>query len=158
KSNSTFTREEDIYEDALQWYKMANRISDSSSLIIYGEEFGSGPAAWIAGNQQADLIVLDSPYYSWNKIMLRKYFWWLPHTYLTQYTIPVWEFIRKSTNRIVLVHATDSKNIKYSNSLDLLEFLKPGDELITIESSKIDQNSESFKNNMEKVLHQMQNP
>jgi pimeloyl-ACP methyl ester carboxylesterase len=151
KSNSKYQTGNDIYIDAQQWYKMAKSIADSLPLIIYGNEFGCASAAWIGGEYPTDLILLESPFYSWNKIMLKKYFWWTPHSYLSQFEIPVWKFIRKSTNRIVLVHASDSKFIKYQNSQKLLEFLKPGDELITLNS----EDKEQYQENMTKVLSQI---
>ncbi len=158
KSNSLYTNEEDIYSDAQQWYKMANRLSDSLNLLVYGDEFGTGAAAWIGGEDDVDLVILENPYFSWKEIMLKKYFWWLPHSYLSQYQIPVWEFIRKSSNQIILIHATNSEYIKYENSQRLLEFLKPGDELITLDANDIDANSQLYQQKMEKVLIQLQHP
>lgn len=158
KSNSLYTHESDIYQDAQQWYKMAKRMADSSQLIIIGEEFGTGPAAWIGGEFLADLVVLKSPYYSWNEIMLKKYFWWTPHTYFSQYKIPVWEFIRKSTNRIILIHSTNSKFIKYDNSLRLLEFLKPGDELISLDLMSEPENTKLYNERISELLEASDNP
>lgn len=151
KSTSKFQNEEDIYQDAMQWYKMADRLADSSDLIICGKEFGSGIAAQVGGDYPADLVLLINPYYSWNEIMLKKYFWWLPHSYFTQYKIPLWEFVRKSTNKIVLVHASKNKDYPLENSHRLLEFFKPGDELIELDTDLIDQHDEGFQKSMEKI-------
>lgn len=151
KSTSAYQSEEDIYEDAQQWYKMAHSLADTIPLIICGREFGSGIAAQVGGEQTADLVWLENPYYSWNEIMLKKYFWWLPHTYFTQYRIPLWAFVRKSTQRIILVHATQNKKFPIENSHRLLEFLKPGDELIEIKSDQIDYRSAEFQKSMEKI-------
>lgn len=151
KSTSKYQKEEDIYEDAQQWYKMALRLADTGNMIISGRGFGTGIAAQLGGEQTADLIWLENPYYAWNEIMLKKYFWWLPHTYFTQYQIPLWTFVRKSTQRIILVHATQNKKFPIDNSHRLLEFLKPGDELIEIESDQIDYHSAPFQKSMEKI-------
>ena len=152
KSTSVFTSEDDIYSDSQQWYKMARRMADSLPLVVVGKDFGCGAAAWIGGENTIDLVILDTPYYSWNKVMLRKYFWWLPHTYLSQYKIPVWEFIRKSMNKTILIHATKGDNIKYDHSLQLLEFLKTGDELITLEADNEADNVLQYKKEIQSIL------
>ena len=152
KSTSVFKSEDDIYADAQQWYKMAKRLADSVPLIVVGKDFGCGAAAWVGAENTVDLVVLDTPYYSWNKVMLRKYFWWLPHTYLTQYKIPVWEFVRKSMNKTILIHATEADNIKYNHSLQLLEYLKTGDELITLDNDDEDANKHQYKREIQRIL------
>jgi len=152
KSTDIFTSEEDIYADSQQWYKMANSLADTLPLIVRGEDFGCGAAAWVGGENKVDLVVLDTPYYSWNKVMLRKYFWWLPHTYLTQYKIPVWEFIRKSVNKTILVHATQADDIKYDHSLQLLEYLGPGDELISLDAENEAENKLQYKRELKRIL------
>lgn len=154
KSNSVYKNEDDIYKDAQQWYKMAHSLADSLKLIVYGEGFGAGIAAWVGGEFNADLIILESPYYSWNEIMLKKYFWMLPHTLFTQYKIPTWEFIRKSTNKTILIHASQAGFIKYENSQRLLEFLKPGDELITLDANNKEANLLLYNQNMKRILSQ----
>jgi len=153
KSTSIYHTEEDIFSDAQQWFKMSNSLADSLPLIVYGQGFGCGAAACLGGAQNIDLVILDTPFYAWNKIMLRKYFWWLPHTYLTQYKIPLWEFLRKSVNKTVLVHATNDSDIKYDNSLQLLEYLKPGDVLITLDAETESGNRKQYKEHIERVLN-----
>lgn len=138
KSNSSYQSEGEIYKDAQQWYKLSQRIADSLNLIVYGKDFGAGIAAYIGGEFKADIILLENPYFSWSEVMLKKYFWWTPHTYLTKFEIPTWEFIRKSTNKTILIHAAEAEFIPYENSSRLLEYLKPGDELITIEAESMD--------------------
>ena len=151
KTSSHFQNEKDIFEDALQWYKMAHRIADTTPLIICGKEFGSGIAAQVGGGYPADLLWLENPYYAWNEIMLKEYFWWLPHTWFTQYKIPLWEYIRKSNNRIVLVHSSKNKDFPINNSHRLLEYLKPGDDLIELDGEEIDDMDADFQKSMEKI-------
>lgn len=151
KSSSNYQTEEDMYKDASQWYKMAHSLADSNSLIIGGREFGSGMAAYIGGQYPAELIILENPFYSWDALMLRKYFWMLPHSYLTQFKIPLWEFVRKSTNRTILMHASESSFTDIENSHRLLQFLKPGDNLIEIAGESIDYNHPDFQKSMGKI-------
>ncbi|NPD46255.1 MULTISPECIES: S9 family peptidase [unclassified Lentimicrobium] len=151
KSTSYYQSEEDMYKDAQQWYKMAHSLADSSSLIIAGRDFGSGMAAYIGGEFPAELVILENPYYSWNALMLRKYFWMLPHSYLTQFKIPLWEFVRKSTNKTLLIHASESSFTDIENSHRLLQFLKSGDDLIELKGENIDYNHPDFQKIMEKI-------
>lgn len=151
KSTSKYQSEEDMYKDAEQWYKMAHSLADSNHLIIVGQEFGSGMAAYVGAKFPAELLILENPFYSWDVFMLRKYFWMLPHSYLTQYKIPLWEFVRKSTNKILLIHASESSFTAIENSHRLLQYLKPGDDLIEIEGENINYQHPDFQKSMEKI-------
>lgn len=151
KSTGKYHLEEDIYQDAQQWMKMTLSIADSLPVVLVGQEFGSGIAAKVAQSSQAKLLILEKPYRAWNEVMLRKYFWWLPHTYFTQYKIPTWKFIRATSIPIVLIHSTDSKNIKFKNSEILLQYFKPGDILISPQGETIDYQSKEFLNKFNQI-------
>ena len=151
KSTSKYQSEEALYSDAVQWYKMAHSLADSNAIIIAGREFGSGMAAYLGGKLPAELVILENPYYSWDAIMLRKYFWMLPHSYLTQYKIPVWEYVRKSTNKTLLIHATNASFIKIDNSHQLLQYLKPGDKLIEVKGENINYQDAEFQKSMKRL-------
>ena len=152
KSTSVYHSDKDIYSDAEQWYKMAKSIADTSSLIVYGQDFGSGIAAWVAGTFPVDMLILENPYYSWQELMLKKYFWWLPHTWFTQYEIPLWEFLRKSTNKTLIFSATDYSFIKHEMSLRLIAYLKPGDQFVSIEGEYIEQGAEKYQSEIQHLL------
>lgn len=151
KSTSEYQSEADMYKDAEQWYKMAQSLTDSNSLIIGGRELGSGMAAYIGGKLPAELVVLENPFYSWDALMLKKYFWMLPHSYLTQYKIPLWQYVRKSTNKMILIHASESSFTDIENSHRLLQYLKPGDDLIEVKGEDINYQNPDFQKNMEKL-------
>jgi hypothetical protein len=152
KSIGKYETEEDLYFDAHQWLKMANGIANTLDVVIVGQGFGAGLAAQAySSNSNADLLILENPYRAWNDVMLRKYFWWLPHSYFTNFEIPTWEYLRASSGPIVLIHPTDSKSIKFKNSELLLEYLKPGDILISLQGETIDYQSNEFLNKFEKV-------
>lgn len=151
KSTGKYYSEEDLYADALQWMKMTAGISDSLPLILVGQDFGCGIAAQVNTYNLADLLILEEPYVAWNDVMLRKYFWWLPHSWFTQFKIPTWKFIRASSDPVVLIHPSKSKNIRYKNSELLLEYFKGGDQLITLDSEKIDHKSKEFSDKFEKI-------
>lgn len=156
KSTSVFSTEDDIYSDAKQWFKMANRMSDSLNLIVYGKGFGTGVAAYLGAESNIDLVILENSYFSWSELMLKKYFWWAPHSYLTQYQIPVWEFVRKSTNKTILIHDADHDFIDYSNSERLLEYLKPGDNLITLNGDDKKSKEKVYKENINRILSKIE--
>lgn len=151
KSTGKYHSEEELYLDADQWVKMAVSLSDSLPLVLVGQDFGCGLAAQVYAHQVADLLILQEPYWAWNEIMLKKYFWWLPHSWFTKYEIPTWKYLRDSTHPVVLIHPSNSKNIGFKNSELLLEYLKPGDRLITIGGEEIDYESKEFLNKFENI-------
>ena len=59
--------------------------------------------------------------------------------------------MRKSTNKILLIHATEANFTKIDHSHRLLQYLKPGDQLIEIEGGDIDYQNLEFQKNMEKL-------
>jgi len=151
KSTGKYETEDDIFSDANQWMKMAGSIADSLPVVLVGREFGSGIAAEAYQDNQSELLIMEEPYRAWNDVMLRKYFWWLPHTYFTHFEIPTWKYIRASTHPVVIIHPTEAKNIKLKNSELLLEYFKPGDVLITVNGKNIDYQSKEFLNKFEQV-------
>jgi len=151
KSNGKYNLEEELYQDAAQWLKLSRSLADTIPLLMVGQGFGSGIAAQAYRNSSAQLLILEKPYYAWNNVMLRKYFWWLPHTYFTSFKVPTWEYIRASSQPIVLIHPTESKDIKFKNSELLLDYLKPGDRLISLPGDKIDYKSRAFLEYFDKV-------
>lgn len=151
KSSGKYRLEEELYQDAAQWLKLTSSLADSIPVLMAGQDFGSGIAAQAYQNSVAQLLILEKPYFAWNNVMLRKYFWWLPHTYFTSFKIPTWEYIRACSHPIVLIHPTESEDIKFKNSELLLDFLKPGDRLITLTGKEIDHHSTAFLDQFEKV-------
>lgn len=151
KSTNTYYREEDLYQDTEQWYKLAKSLSDSSLLVVSGQDFGSGMAAYISAQHAVDLTLLQNPYYSWNEVMLKNYFWWLPHSMFTKYKIPLWEFVRKSENKIILLYTESDDFIKINNSERLLQYLKPGDDFIILNEGETAAQSMNFQKYMEKI-------
>ena len=152
KSTSVYRSDKDIYDDAKQWFKMARSMADTSRLIVYGQDFGSGMAAWVAGEFPVDLLILENPYFSWQELMLKKYFWWLPHTWFSQYEIPLWEFLRKSTNKILIFSASENSFVKQEVSMRLIEYLKPGDQFISIEGEYSIQESKKYQSEIQFIL------
>jgi hypothetical protein len=152
KSVGNYEAESEFYSDAEQWYKLVSKMADTLPLLVYGQEFGAGMAAQLAANENPDLVVLENPAYSWNEVMLKKYFWWLPHSKFGQYKFPTWKFLRLTHSKVALIYTTQNKLIHSDHSLRLLEFLKPGDEVMEYESETNDQNKHEFQNEMNQYL------
>jgi hypothetical protein len=151
KSTGSYSNEEAMYEDAIQWSKLSKSLADSLPIIVVGQEFGSGLAAKAYSSSFADLLILEKPYYEWNLIAMRRYFWWLPHSYFTKFKIPTWEYIRASTKPIILIHPFNSKKIGYKNSELLLSYFKPGDQLISLEGEEINHYDKKFLDKFEQI-------
>ena len=53
-----------LYNDAQLCYNYVNERSAADQITIYGRSLGSGIASYIAANNEARQLVLETPYYS----------------------------------------------------------------------------------------------
>ncbi len=148
KSTGNYHAESEFINDSKQWFLLAVRMADTLPLIVYGQEFGAVIAAQLSSTENVKYTMLENPPYSWNEIMLKKYFWWLPHSYFSQFKFPVWKYLKQTQSKLVLIHSTQAEFIPVENSLRLLEFLKPGDEYIELDSKITNQLSPEYQKKM----------
>lgn len=136
KSTGVIT-EKILYEEAGQVYKLASADGYSAdSIIIYGKSIGTGIAAYLASKEKCKMLILETPYYSLQKIA-EHYFWMYPIDYMTNYDIPAYEYIGKTAEPVIIFHGTDDGTIPYHQAKKLWkETNKPGDEFITIEGGE----------------------
>lgn len=131
KSTGTLS-EKDMYDEALQVYKLARVKYKPEEIIIYGKSMGTGIAAHLASVRDCKRLVLETPYYSLHSL-LRPFLFLYPLNLLMHYKLPVNEYLRKVTAPVSIIHGTDDGVIPYGNAARLKEILKPGDEFITIQ-------------------------
>ncbi len=122
-----------LYDEALQFYKLANAQFHSDSIIIYGKSLGTGIAAQLASTQKCKRLILETPYYSLVS-MAKHYAWIYPVDYTAKYKIPTNEYFKRITVPITVFHGTADGVVPYSNAAKLKMVMKPVDEFITIEN------------------------
>ena len=89
-------------------------------MVVLGRSFGSGVAACVASWNQPAMLILDSPYYSFKKLIKRHGFI-LPLRWLLRYIIPTNQFLKVATCPIHIIHGTKDNLIPYAHGKLLAE-------------------------------------
>lgn len=131
KSTGDFS-EKNLYEEALQVYKLARARYRPDQIIIYGKSLGSGIAAQLASVRDCRQLVLETPYYSLTSLV-RLVCWMYPVDVLLKYKLPTHQYLAKVTAPVTIFHGTKDYVIPYMNAKRLKSLLKQGDAFITIE-------------------------
>ncbi len=112
-----------LYSDAQHIYKWLLSQYEEEQIIIYGRSLGSGIATRIASWNSPRMLILDSPYFSFYKQVMR-YGFILPIRWLLKYQIRTDQFIKKVNCPIFILHGRKDRLIIFKNSL-LLKAIVP---------------------------------
>jgi pimeloyl-ACP methyl ester carboxylesterase len=111
--------EEILFSDAQYAYKWLNTQYDEANIVIYGRSLGSGIATRVASWNNPQMLILDSPYYSFRDQIGRHGFF-LPLHWILRYQIRSDQFIKKVSAPIFYIHGTRDRLISSSCSERLM--------------------------------------
>ncbi len=148
KSTGKLT-EQQLYDEALQVYKLARTKYSPEKIIIYGKSIGTGIAAQLASVRDCKKLILETPYYSFSSL-LRYVAWMYPIHQLSNFHFPTNEYLLKVTAPITIFHGTNDGVIPYRNANKLRDIFKPGDAFVTIEGG-----SHNDLNSFSKMQHKL---
>jgi uncharacterized protein len=131
KSTGEFT-EQNLYDWALVFYKLARAHYSKDSIIIYGRSLGSGIAAQLASVRDCKALILETPYYSFTSLA-GTWFPIYPVGSIIKFKLPTYEYLKKVAAPVTILHGTGDGVIPYRNAKRLVPYLKKGDEFVTIE-------------------------
>lgn len=131
KSTGELT-ENNLYQEALQTYKLARAQYQPNQIIIYGKSMGSGVAAQLASIRDCRQLILESPYKSMLSLV-DHYTRIFPLNSLLHYKLMTDQYLLKVTAPISIFHGTNDQLIPLSNAIQLKSSLKPNDQFVTIE-------------------------
>src|SRR4030095_3461209 len=134
KSTGKLT-EQTLYDWSNYMYNFARTRFDADSIIIYGKSMGTGIATHLASLQPCKKLILETPYYDFPSV-IKHHIPIYPVDWMIHYKIPTHDYIEKVTVPITIFHGTDDDVIPYRNAEKLKQFLKPGDEFITIKDGE----------------------
>ncbi|MEO6914705.1 MAG: alpha/beta fold hydrolase, partial [Chitinophagaceae bacterium] len=89
-------------------------------MIIYGRSLGSGFAAKIASDNKPRLLILDAPYYDFQRV-IKRLLPFLPIGKLLRYHLPTNLWLEKVECHTYIIHGTRDRLIPISNSEKLQE-------------------------------------
>lgn len=134
KSTGRFT-EENLYNWADILYKYAASKFSADNIIIYGKSMGTGIASHLASKQPSKRLILETPYYDYPSI-LKSFLPFYPIEWIIKYKIPTYRHLLHTHVPVSIFHGTNDGIVPYNNAEKLKKYLKPGDEVITIDGGK----------------------
>ncbi len=126
--------EKTLFNDAQFLYKWLKERYDEEKITVFGRSFGSGIAARIASWNNPNMLILDSPYYSFYHNVKRHAFF-IPLKMLMRYPIRTDLFLKDFKNPIHIIHGSKDRLIPFSQS-EKLRALYPQIQLYKIEGGK----------------------
>jgi len=124
--------EENLYLQAREVYKLASSKFGKDSIIVYGKSLGSGIASYLASKKSCRRLILETPYYSIPDL-LGTYAPFYPVNSMSHFKLPTGEYLQELNIPVTIFHGNADWVIPYRCSAKLKQFLKPGDEFITID-------------------------
>ncbi len=115
--------EKDMLSDMQFVYETLAAKYTQHHMIVYGRSLGSGFATKIASDNTPRFLILDSPYYSFTKV-IERFLPMLPVKYLLRYTLRTDKWITKVNCHTYIIHGTGDWLIPVSNS-EKLQALNP---------------------------------
>lgn len=148
KSTGKLT-ERNLYKWADYLYNFARKRFSADSIIIYGKSMGTGIATHLASLQPCKRLILETPYYDFPSV-IKQYAPIYPVDRMIHYKIPTYQYLKHVTAPVTIFHGTDDAVIRYSNAERLKQFLKQGDEFVTIKNGSHN-DLFKFKSTVEKL-------
>ena len=130
KSTGKFT-EQNLYDWAGYMYGFARARFSADKIIIYGKSMGTGIATQLAAMQPCKRLILETPYNDFPSV-IKHYVPFYPVDRMIHFKIPTYRFIQHVNVPVTIFHGTDDRVIRYGNAIKLKQFLKPGDEFVSI--------------------------
>ena len=124
-----------LYQDAQHMYKWLAKKYGEDKIVVLGRSFGSGVAARVASWNSPKMLILDSPYYSFKKLVQRHGFI-LPLRWLLRYQIKTFQFLQAMHCPIHIIHGTKDLLIPYSHGKQLYEDNKDKAKFYPIEGGR----------------------
>jgi pimeloyl-ACP methyl ester carboxylesterase len=123
--------EENLYMQAKEVYKLARTKFGEDHIIVYGKSLGSGVASYLASKKSCRRLILETPYSSIPDLF-SSFVPFYPTGAMSHFKLPTGEYLREINIPVTIFHGDADWVIPYRCAAKLKQFLKPGDEFITI--------------------------
>lgn len=122
KSDGSIDSEAELFADAQILYSNLSRDYKEENITIVGYSIGTGVAAWLAGKNSPERLILQAPYFSMKDMMRSKYPF-LPG-FVLRYPLETNERLKETKCPIYIFHGDKDKAIPYSSSVKLKKKIK----------------------------------
>lgn len=146
--------ESGFYKDAQHCYDYLLGMYPPSEITLYGRSLGTGIATYVASKNPAQLLILETPFYSMVD-MAKSRFPFLPVKNILKYKFPTNEFIVTAQCPIVIFQGTKDELVPFK-SVKKLFGIAPKDQTTFVEIVGGGHNNliefQAFRKNLENVL------
>ncbi len=129
KSTGTIESESQLHQDALAVYDYAQAHLNTDEIVIVGRSIGTGVAARLAAEHQPNILILETPYYSFPDLV--KSIYPVVPSALIRYRLNTAHWIESLNMPIHLIHGDEDPLIPFSSS-QRLKAINPKVKLHTI--------------------------
>ena len=111
--------QENLYADAKAAFDFLHNRLGHKDIIVYGYSMGTAAASVVAAECPALGLVLAAPFYSLKKVAGEQY---IPlATFMLKYELPSYQFIKKYTKPLLIVHGAEDTLIAPQHGKDLFD-------------------------------------
>ncbi len=139
--------------DAQYIYDAMKQRYDEKNMIVYGRSLGTGIATFLAMENSPSMLVLETPFYNFLKLV-NYHFSWLPNRLILRYRFQTNEWLQKVNCPVIIFHGTEDAIIPYNHSEMLVKETGKITEFITIEGGNHNNLSsfEAYQRELGKML------
>jgi len=148
KSEGQISSESQFYSDVQTAFDEISKPYKEKAIIILGYSIGTGPAAWLASQNSADLLILQAPYYS-IKDLKNQWYPIIPDFFI-KYKFETFHHLAKVKAPVVIIHGERDEIISYQSSVKLQQHFKKGDSLFPLKNQM--HNGMSFNPEYREIL------
>ncbi len=130
KSSGKITKAGTIH-DITYVYDKLKSVYGEERITVLGRSLGSGMAAYMGAKNRPDRVILETPYYSLRDVASKV----MPivPSFLLRFNFNTYQYLQKIKCPVYIFHGTEDEVVYYGSSQKLKKYLKPSDQLITIE-------------------------
>ena len=119
KSDGILNSEKEMLSDAQKIYDYLKTKYEESKIVIVGYSLGTGPASFLAANNNPQQLILNSPFISFNDLKDRRFP--LIPDWLIKYPLKNIDFLKKVKSAVTIFHGTRDEVIPFDSSERLKE-------------------------------------
>lgn len=152
KSGGEIESQQQLYNDMQLFYNLLLKRYPENKIIVLGYSIGTGPAAWLASENNPRMLILQAPYYNLTDMMQNLYPF-LP-AFILKYKFSTNEYLAQCKMPVVLFHGDKDEVIYYGSSVRLSKLLKQGDQFITLPGARHNgmTDNEEYIEHMQEIL------